>query len=281
MFIAMDVGGTHIRYRIIDQDTSVVSSGEMSTQDIGLIQAIESIIKGYTVEKIGISYAGEVNNGVILSSPNIKVDEPNIKAYFLDVHHIDLSIENDLKCAALAEQRYWSCSTTMVVASIGTGFGSAIIESGKLFRGSHNLAGEIGHIPYKYSKIPCGCGNHYCIEASCSGIALRHWAEEYRLPIREVTIENLRSLHSDKADKIIDNFEEGLLFAIGTIISLINPEIIVLGGGVIVPNTYLLNLIHENIEKYTLPSSRKQTKIVLSRLEDAPLIGAEILMECR
>ncbi|RLA69316.1 MAG: sugar kinase [Epsilonproteobacteria bacterium] len=279
MFVVMDVGGTHIRYRIIDTDGNEVSSGKMGTQAIGLIQAIESIIKGYTIKKIGISYAGEVHNGVILSAPNIEVDEPNIKAYFLKEHHIELFIENDLKCAALAEQRYWNCNKTMVAASIGTGFGSAIIENGKLFRGSHNLAGEIGHIPYKYSQIPCGCGNHYCIEASCSGIALTRWTEHYRLSIEKVSIQNLRELKNDNADTIINNFEEGLLFAIGTIISLINPELIVLGGGVIEPNTYLLDLINENIHKYALPISKKQTKIVLSRLQDAPLMGAEILIE--
>ena len=281
MFVAIGVGGTNIRYRIIDQYATVVYSGKMSTQFIGLIQAIELIIKEYAIEKIGISYAGEVNNGVILSSPNIKVDEPNIKSYFLKTHHIELLIENDLKCAALAEQRYWDCNSTMVVASIGTGFGSAFLENGKLFRGSHNLAGEIGHIPYKYSKIPCGCGNHYCIEASCSGIALKNWSKEYQLPIEEITIQNLRNLHSDKADVIVENFEKGLLFAIGTIISLINPEMIILGGGVVQPNVYLLDFINENIDKYALPISRKQTKIILSKLEDAPLMGAEILIECK
>ncbi|RLA69300.1 MAG: hypothetical protein DRG24_08690 [Epsilonproteobacteria bacterium] len=114
MFVVMDVGGTHIRYRMIDANGEDLSSGKMRTQTIGLIQAIESIIKDDTIKKIGISYAGEVHNGVILSAPNIEVDEPNIKAYFLKEHHIELYIENDLKCAALAEQRDWNCETTMV-----------------------------------------------------------------------------------------------------------------------------------------------------------------------
>lgn len=279
MLAAIDVGGTNIRCHIIDANRDVVGSEFMSSQSIGLIEAIELIIKKYKIKKIGISYAGQVSNGVILSAPNIKVDEPNIKEYFLKKYNIELFIDNDLKCAALAEYRHWNCNSTMVAASIGTGFGSAIMENGKLFTGSHNLAGEIGHMPYKYSEIPCGCGNHYCIEASCSGSALSRWIKHYNLPIEKHTIDNLRHLNNYEADKIVEHFEDGLLFAIGSIISLINPEIIVLGGGVVHKNPYLFDMVNKYVHKYAFSISRKQTKIILSELENAPLKGAELLVE--
>jgi predicted NBD/HSP70 family sugar kinase len=83
MLAAMDVGGTNIRCHIIDDSGKVVGSEFMETQNIGLIEAIESILNKYQIDKIGISYAGQISKGVILTSPNIKVDEPNIQAYFL------------------------------------------------------------------------------------------------------------------------------------------------------------------------------------------------------
>jgi len=279
MLAAMDVGGTNIRCQIFDTDRKLITTEFMSTQSIGLIKAIEQIAKQHDLKEIGISYAGQVNDGVILSAPNIKVDEPNIRDYFLHKHNIKLHIENDLKCAALAEYRHRGCSTTMVAASIGTGFGAAIVEKGKLLSGSHNLAGEVGHIPYKYSKIPCGCGNHYCVEAFCSGSALSRWIEYYKLPIGEHTIQNLRDLKQQEADMIMENFHEAFLFAIGSIISLINPETIVLGGGVIHKNPYLLDILKKNVHKYALPKSEEQTKIIISELENAPLMGAKMLLD--
>jgi len=279
MLAAMDVGGTNIRCHIIDDTGEIVGSEFMETQTIGLVEAIELILDKYQIDKIGISYAGQISKGVILTSPNIKVDEPNIQAYFLEKHHIGLFIENDLKCAALAEYEYRDCSSTMVAASVGTGFGSAIVEKGKLLRGSINLAGEIGHSPYRYSEIPCGCGNHYCIEASCSGSALTCWAEYYGLPVQKQLLQSLRDMDKQEANEIVERFHEGLLFAVGSLISLINPELIVLGGGVIHKNKYLLDIINENIDKYALPTARRQTKIIISELEDASLKGAGLLAE--
>ena len=279
MLAAMDVGGTNIRCHIFDTDGKLVASELMSTQSTSLISAIEQIAKQYDFKKIGISYAGQVNNGVILSAPNIKVDNPNIQEYFSHKYKIKLRIENDLKCAALAEYQYWQCDTTLVAASIGTGFGSGIIEKGSLISGSHNLAGEIGHIPYKYSEIPCGCGNHYCVEAFCSGSALSRWIEHYHLPIKEHTIQNLRDLEQREADIILENFHDAFYFAIGTIISLLNPEMIVLGGGVIHNNPYLLDMLKKNVGKYALSKSLEQVHIIISELEDAPLMGASMLLD--
>ncbi len=278
MIAAMDVGGTHIRCRIFDVRGDVVATEQMRTRETGLIEAIERIVEKYGVRRVGISFAGQVHEGVILSAPNIRVDEPKIQAYFMQKHGIELRIENDLKCAALAEYDDWGCETTLVAASIGTGFGSGIIERGRLFRGVKNLAGEIGHAPYKYSEIPCGCGNHYCIEASCSGSALQRWIEHYRLPVGENILHDLKEMDDPRARQILENFHEGMLFAVGSLISIVNPELLVLGGGVVQKNPYLVEMVRERIGAYALPASVEEAKIVMSRLDDAPLRGAELLV---
>jgi glucokinase len=277
MIAAMNIGGTNIRCNIIDKDGEIIATEFTDTKSNTLSHSIEMIVKKYDIKKVGISFAGQVNNGVILSAPNVNIDEPNIQKYFLKKHNIDLRIDNDLKCAALAEYEYFNCSSTMVAASIGTGFGAAIVENGKLITGLQNLAGEIGHVPYKFSQIACGCGNHYCIEAFCSGSALMRWVEYYDLPIKKHLLQELKELKDPKSEMILDNFHEGMLYAIGAIISLLNPELIVLGGGVVHKNRYLLDIVNDNIAKYALPTSLKQTKILISEIENAPLKGAEIL----
>jgi len=278
MLLAMDVGGTNIRYNVINKKINkIIASETKSIETSSFILLIEQIIKQHNIKKISIAYAGQVENGTILSSPNIQIEQRDIVKYFAEKYNIPLYIENDLKSAALAEYDYWECSSTMVVASIGTGFGASIVENGKLIRGSHNLAGEIGHIPFRYSEIPCGCGNHYCIEASTSGKALERWIGYYSLPITESPLINLQKLNRDSANIVLQNFHNGLIHAIATLISLINPEMIVLGGGVIHKNRYLLDLINKHIEKYALPVSTKQTKIVISELKDAPLRGTLLL----
>ncbi|SFV62027.1 Transcriptional regulator, ROK family [hydrothermal vent metagenome] len=278
MLLAMDVGGTNIRYHLVDTiHNKTILSETKNTSTTPLIPLIEELISQYSIKKIAIAYAGQVNSGTILSSPNIQVDEPNIADYFAKNFNIPLAIENDLKSAALAEYEYWGCSGTMVVASIGTGFGAAIVEDGKLLRGSHNLAGEIGHIPFRYSEIPCGCGNHYCIEASASGKALERWIEYYSLPTSNSPLTTLKEANNPQADTILQNFHDGLIYAIATTISLLNPDIIVLGGGVIHKNRYLLEMIESQIDRYALPASTKETKILLSELKDAPLRGSLLL----
>ncbi len=277
MIAAIDAGGTHTRAQIFDEGERLVGSEFMNTGERGLIEAVESLLAKYPIKSIGISYAGQVHKGVILASPNIQVDEPHIQAYFWDRHRVELAIENDLKCAARAEYHHWECKSTMVAASIGTGFGSATIDHGKIFRGSHNLAGEIGHAPYRYSDIPCGCGNHYCIEASCSGSALVRLIEYHKLDIKDDLLEELKRSNDPKAVEILSYFHEGLLFALGSLIATINPELIVLGGGVIHKNPYLVDLVNEKIGDYTLRAAKIQTKIVLSQLEEAPLLGAKLL----
>jgi len=279
VILTMDIGGSNIRYNIIDSSEEIVEHHSMSSRDISIIDVIESIIKAYDISKIGISYAGQIDNGDILSSPNIRVDRPDIEHYFKERYGIPLAIDNDLKCAALAEHDYWRSSGSIVVAYIGTGFGAAIVEDGRVVRGSHNLAGEIGHIPFRNSPIACGCGNHYCIEASCSGEALSKYIDYYDLPIDNDPLDSLKKLNNPNAQKILDNFHEGLLFAVATIISLLNPEKIILGGGVVDKNHYLLDFLKENIDRYALSTSLKQTDILISRLDDAPIRGARLLLD--
>lgn len=274
----LDVGGTNFRY-LVKKDSEEIARDSVSSSENDLVDFLETLLKTHPLDFIGISFAGQVHDGVILSSPNLTYKTAEIQNYFEEYHSIPLRLENDLKCAALAEKEVWPDSVTLVAAYPGTGFGSACVHKGSLISGACNLAGEVGHIPYKYSEVPCGCGNHYCVEAFCSGMALQKWAKYLGIQEPSVTIESLKAMETPQSRQILDQFHEAFLFALGAIIGLLNPDRIVLGGGVVANNPYLVNYAREHIATYALPKAASQVAISQSTLKDAPLQGAEALYQ--
>ncbi|GAX87458.1 glucokinase [Lebetimonas natsushimae] len=234
MILAIDIGGTFFRYKFGDVFEI------KKTKNIDIIDEILKLIKTFKPERLGISFAGQVFDGKILSSPNIKVKEIDLKKLI----KIPFILENDLNCAAVAESRYYNCDFLVALYS-GTGLGAGIVENGKLLRGYMNLAGEIGHIPYKETPFVCGCGKNDCLEFFASS----------------------------KVEKVgtFEDYKEALSKAVGTVAALFNPQIIVLGGG------YYLHHRFEIDQKY-IPNFDK-LKIKVTKLKDASLSGAEILVK--
>ncbi len=251
MNLAVDIGGTYLRY-----DTGEIKKIEIKNIDIE--EFLKELIKKYDVKKIAISFAGQVNKGEILSSPNVKKFNPKN----LGIPYV---LENDLNCAALAESNYFK-SKFLVALYSGTGLGSGIIENG-IIRGYKNLAGEIGHIPYKKAPFRCGCGKDNCIELFASGSGIEKWAGFLGCE------SNLKTT----CKEIKKNYEDALLVAVAISLTLFNPEILVLGGGVIKNNPYLLDLIKKEIKNYAPKFAI--SKIVLSEIEDASLKGAKLLLK--
>ena len=275
MNLAIDAGGTNLRAEIWDNNLHVKSLNS-KTDEVGLADWVDFIVHSHpNIRSVGIAYAGQVEDGYIISSPNINIDIKYIKNYIESRHKVSLKIENDLTCAVLAEAKIHS-STNITALYIGTGIGLGVIDSGRVVRGSHNIATEIGHIPYREAPFICGCGRSNCLELFVSGSGIQKWIDYYKLTCKP-TLKELKKC-SDK--RIIDMFEKALLHACGVAITLYNPEILVLGGGIISSNRYLEDMINENIHQYALLQALENVKIHLSTLDDAPLKGALLLKDC-
>jgi glucokinase len=268
----IDIGGTHLRSEVCYGDEVIRES--VSSDGIGLLKYIDKqIVLHPEVDFIGISYAGQVDKGVILSAPNINIDKYEIALEVENRYGIRLEIDNDLNCALRAEAAYWK-SQNIAALYVGTGIGAAVIDQGVLVRGSQNMAYEIGHIPYKSSPLICGCGRSNCLELYASGSGMAKWLEYYGSDAEPV----LRDLKESATDSlIVKEFEEALLHGAGVLVTLANPEIVVLGGGVIKQNPYLATLLREKLNEYALSPSLKQLRIEISALENAPLQGAKLL----
>lgn len=271
----MDYGASRCRYVIETENGS--ESGEFFSKERDLEEFIRiqlESLKG--IEAVHIAYAGQVIGGNIRSAPNIAADHQELKSAIEGEFGIPVKIENDLKCAALAEYHTREDASSLIAAYIGTGFGGAMIEEGRLVRGLSNVAGEIGHIPYKKAPFVCGCGKDNCIELYCSGSALQRWAEYYGLQCVP-TLDALRVSGDARGTLIVENFYEALLYAVGNLVTLFNPAYLVFGGSVATSNPGLTGYVEEHLSDYVFLPAAKDVKIEMTRLFNGCLEGTKWL----
>lgn len=272
----IDIGGTYLRSELHNNTETIFET--LSSKKDKLLAYIEKKMREYPeIDFIGIAYAGQVYNGRILSAPNILIDEKEIKQKVESYYDVRLEIDNDLKCAVMAEAEYFK-SDSIAALYVGTGLGAASIDGGKIVRGSRNLANEIGHIPYREAPFSCGCEKKNCIELFASGSGISKWLDYYD----STQISNLQRFRDSTVKyerAIAETFESALLYATATLVTVANPEYLVLGGGIIKRNPYLVEILKERLEEFALKSSMQTLKIEISRLDNAPLIGAKLLQK--
>ncbi|MDR0746660.1 MAG: ROK family protein, partial [Helicobacteraceae bacterium] len=244
MNLAFDIGGTAIR-RAIVKDRAIIAQDSFPTGEMELKSRLEALIGeavcAYQIEFIGVSFAGQVTGGAISSAPNIdpaRLKGVSFSAWIKERFGLPAAIDNDLKCAALAEAAVRRCRTLFALF-IGTGIGGAYIEDQKLLRGAKNLAGEIGHIPFEKAPFSCGCGKDNCLELSASGSAVERWGSYYML--HRSRLSDMLSADDDRSKEIANRFMRGVIHAVETAAALLNPEVIVLGGGVALNNPQILS----------------------------------------
>lgn len=277
MNLYLDIGGTHLRYHK-EKNSQLIDSGDVPTAGSDLIKAIESLLSSdETTDFIGISFAGQVKEGKILSAPNIMISATDIQNYFEKQHGIRLEIENDLKCAALAEADFWKPQGLLVALFPGTGLGSAYIQNGNLIRGVNNLAGEVGHVPFLPSPLICGCGKNDCLELYASGSGLTKWIQYHELPLETPSLKKLKELNTPEAQEILDNFEKAFLQACATLITILNPSHLVLGGGIVQNNPDLVDMVQSRISSLVPSFALNDLNIVASSLDNAAMEGTRLL----
>lgn len=274
----IDIGGTYIRSELIDNDHTYCET--VSSEQTGLLHYIDAMLFRFKdIEFIGISFAGQVENGEILSAPNIDIDCYELETTVKKRYGIDLILENDLNCAVLAEADYWNTDSIAVI-SVGTGIGAAVIDQGKLVRGNHNAAFEVGHIPYKIAPFACGCGRSNCIEIYASGSGISKWMKYEKIET-ELDLERFKTSSSCAERSIAVEFETALLHACGIVVTLANPKILVLGGGIINKNPYLITSIRDHLQEYALSIACDGLRIEQSMLQNPSLMGAKMLEKRR
>lgn len=311
--IGIDVGGTNIKIALVDPNGKITYSNTLPTRtEMGyeytinnMKQAIKDLMAETktdknSIEGIGFGFPGQIDckKGIVKLAPNIPgwVEVP-IAEVMEKEFGIPTRVDNDVRCAALGELNYGAgigCQN-LICITVGTGIGSGLIINGKLVRGASNAAGELGHIKLQMKDGPmCGCGDTGCLEAFASGPAVVALAEEYIKGGKSTKYRELAAGGEitpyivSEAAKQGDNVAKRIFAIVGEYIgigltdaiNLLNPEKIIIGGGVADAGEILLGPIKETISKRAMSISGAAVEIVPAKLGNtAGVIGASLLIE--
>ena len=311
--IGIDVGGTNVKVALVSNTGDIIYSNSIPTGSemgfdytIGNIKdAIKTLLSetkssNNDIEAIGFGFPGQVDNktGLVKCLPNIPGWENVPIAEIIEKEFgITTKIDNDVRCAALGELKYGAgkgCEN-LICITVGTGIGSGIILNGKLVRGASNSAGEIGHIKLFYNdKKLCGCGDYGCLETYVSGPAIVEMAKDY---IRGGKSTKYREMAKDGeitpyivaqaamqgdvvAKQIFNIMGEYLGTGLASVVNLLNPEKIIVGGGVANCGDLLLAPLRETLNKRAMPLSASAVEVVPAQLANtAGVIGSSLLIE--
>lgn len=287
MLLGIDLGGTKIHTALADDKGRIISSVKVETQArLGSKKVIENIMKSVSaalanantplskVKRIGIGAPGPiVDGGVIIAPPNLPWKKFNIKSAFMSKLKKPVFVENDANAAALAESLFGAGvgEKNLVYITVSTGIGGGIILDGKLYRGSIGTAGEIGHMVIDVNGPLCGCGNHGCLETLASGPAIAKMAGKKDALQAELAARK----HDKRAAQAIKDAAKSLGIGIANIYNILDPDIVIVGGGVAAMGDLLFKPMREWAKQYTIKARRKTIKILPAKLKtESGVMGA-------
>ncbi len=287
--IGIDIGATNIVFALVENlkvlKTQKISCPRSKKEIINVIKKnIKELQANLGVSKIfgiGIGVPGPLSKDrdKILNPPNLKVlKNCSLSKIFEKDLKISTKMENDANCFALAEERIGAGKGAKIVLGItlGSGIGSGIIINGKIFQGAFGSAGEIGHMSIKFDGKKCSCGSNGCFEQYAS--------QKYIKTLSKISPQELVLLAKKgdkKAQKIWKDFGKNLGIGLANIINILDPEIVVIGGGLSNSWDLILEPAKKEIKKCVLsPLSKKNVKIKKAKLGGmAGAIGAALLFD--
>jgi glucokinase len=314
LIIGVDIGGTKIAAGIVDSKgeikcqtrTPMVSDNGAGAGLAAVISAIDAISasdpqKRSRVRGIGICSPGPLDpkTGVVVNPPNLPCwrNFP-LAAEVAKVYGVPVRIDNDANGAALAEVR-WGAGRghdTVFYATIGTGIGTGIVFGGRIYHGRTGAAGEGGHMSIDYRGPRCGCGKPGCIEILAAGpaIARRAQAKLSEAPgrhskildlangnIADVTSEMVGEANAggdNLAKEVLLETVEVLSLWLSNVVDLLDPDVLIVGGGVAAMLCPLFDEIRSRLPKYCVNSRCQEIPLLRARYgADAGVAGAAAL----
>jgi len=305
--IGIDIGGTKISAGVVDSSGNLIDSSKCSTPAEGGKDLISSVVnlvkelnKKYEIKGIGISIAALISSdyGTIVGAPNIaNLSKLNFVNEIKEEFKLPIIVENDANAAMWAEFKFGNAKglNPVMFFIIGTGVGGGLVIDGKLFKGANGIGAEFGHMCVVPNGLLCGCGAKGCIEQYASGGALIRYANEALLA------------NPDKSEEVL-SFGEGKLsgtaltkaakagnelalaafskqadwlgLACASYSLIIDPQAIIIGGGVVDAGELFLAPVRAAMRKYMpFAESHVPPKIIAAKFgNDAGLIGAADLV---
>jgi glucokinase len=311
--VAMDLGGTKIVAALLDgikiidrhkQKTNAQEGEEAVLENI--IDTVKTLLKKNDIstddiQGIGIAIPGQLDpkRGIIINTPNIGFSNFPIVERLQEVFHTPVLIENDVRAGTYGEYLAGAAQGYSYVLGVfpGTGIGGGIIIDGKLYHGATGNAGEVGHMIIQTDGPLCNCGQYGCLEAVASRTSMTKDAvalagagkapatfEKAGTDIKNYKSSVYKKAYKKNDEGVIRVVERAAAFlgiGIANCVNILNPEIVVIGGGLIekLGETYL-QIVEQSMRDHALPSLVDNVKLVASQLEDdAAIIGAAGLLD--
>jgi glucokinase len=297
--IGIDLGGTNLKIALLNNACRIVHTHTRPTAQFShkeaLIGAIADSV-GFVLNKfdlrltdiagIGLGLPGPIDydRGIVHFFPNIPGwKEVKLTSILERRLRVPVYIDNDANVMALAEFTLGAArgARNAVCLTLGTGVGGGLILDGKLFRGSTYAAGEIGHMPVNEKGPDCNCGGIACLESYIGNRRIS--AEVRRIFKKDIPLEDVSAMAyrgNKKAAALWDAVGTRLGVALVSVVNLLNPDCIVIGGGVANAGAILFDTVTETILERAMLVQARAVKVVKAKLgNDAGMIGAGILVK--
>lgn len=305
--LALDVGGTNMSGALFSEDggdplavmtrrtpasegpEGVVAAGVQLLEEVrdeGVAEGVDP--KRIVGAGVGVPGTVEPGRGIVSLAPNLGWRDVPVRDLLQDRLGLPVVVDNDANCAALGE--WWvgagRGSRLMIAATLGTGIGGGIVEEGRVLRGVIGAAGEIGHMTIEVDGRPCQCGSRGCLEAYASGTgigvrareALREGGESAMREMvdseEEVTAAVVAKAASEGdalGQRILRETARYLAAGLASLINILNPDRIVLAGGVVKTGGLLLDPVREEVRRRAFHASAESCVIAAAR--DPELAG--------
>jgi glucokinase len=303
--LGVDIGGTKILAGAVSESGQVVAERRAASPAQNpdqMVDTVSNMIQQLISEvgpvgSIGVAAAGFVNleRSNILYAPNLNWRNEPLQLRISERVGQEVFIENDANAAGWAEFRFGAARNfqSMVMLTLGTGVGGAIVDGGRLMRGGFGIAGELGHITVMRDGRDCGCGRKGCIEQYASGTALLRSAIELA-DSSDPKGERLRELRSAAGElsghqayqavsendpgtiELVEQASKHLASAMASLVAVLDPEVFVIGGGLSELGETLLSPLRSELAKQ-LPAAgfRPVAQVVRAEFSNqAGVIGA-------
>ena len=305
LIFAADLGGTHLRAAIVGADGKIHYRLKQPTPQAekpdGIVHALVEAAheggshldkRGGQISAISIAVPGTVNfeEGIVVKAPNVpSLDGFRLAAALENELKLPALLENDANAAAIGEM--WQGAgrgySSIVCVTLGTGVGGGIILDGQLWRGADGSAGEIGHLGVDpFGGVPCGCGSRGCLEVYASATAIVRMTREAQPCYPDSILHTSEDLTSEtiylaglKGDELaLEVFRRmGVYLGIGlaSLVNLLNPEIIIIGGGLSNGWDLFEQHMHQQVIERAFPLPARSVKITRAECgDDAGFLGA-------
>jgi glucokinase len=306
--LAVDVGGTKIALAVFAQDGSlqygvqtapVPFTAQGAGDPVALADMVSAFARdasqqGFKPSGLGLSLCGNVNlqTGEAVLTPNLHWRNLPFGAMLAQATGLPVSAATDVRCAALAELT-WGAARGMdyfAWCTVGTGYGGYLVLDGELYDGYHGFAGPFGHITWDEEHgYPCGCGRKGCVETYVAGPAIARAGQLAACEGRSPRLAELSNTGVITTRQVFQAWREGdpgaidiirqvvriMSINLGGVVTLLDLQAIVLGGGVVQAFPELVGLIDQRIRDFLMSEeARHELKVIGESFANAALVGA-------